>query len=149
MTKTEVSQSEQLVIFYDGLCPLCVAEMKQLDELDKDNRILFENVQTDDFEKRYPNINPHEANQILHGLYRQKLILGLDVTYQAWKIVGKKKWIAMLRWPIIRWFADKAYLVFAKHRYRISFLLTGKERLSLAECQQCQFGRCSVTKQDQ
>jgi predicted DCC family thiol-disulfide oxidoreductase YuxK len=33
-----------------------------------------------------------------------------------------------LRWPIISWFADRAYNFFARHRYTISYLLTGQKR---------------------
>jgi len=41
---------------------------------------------------------------------------------------------------IIRWFADRAYLYFARNRYRISELLTGQAR-----CEPCSRGdSCSL-----
>lgn len=40
---------------------------------------------------------------------------------------------APLRWPGIRIIADWGYLKFAKHRYTISYLLTGKKRT----CDRC------------
>ena len=42
------------------------------------------------------------------------MIFGSDVTHQAWRTVGRKPWLALLRWTIIRWFSDIAYRIFAK-----------------------------------
>ena len=126
-------QSSELIIFYDGGCPLCVKEMRHLKRLDKEGRIQFENVNEPDFSQRYPQVDVAKANQYLHGQVSSgDMIYGLDVTHEAWSLVGKGWIIAPLRWPIIRWFADKTYLFFARNRNRISKLLTGKER-----CAQC------------
>ncbi|WP_417438485.1 thiol-disulfide oxidoreductase DCC family protein [Idiomarina sp.] len=126
-------QSSKLVIFFDGGCPLCVKEMRHLRKLDEQRKIQFENINEPDFNQRYPAVDVVKANQYLHGQARSgEMIYGLDVTYAAWSQVGKGWMIAPLRWPVIRWFADKAYLFFARYRNRISKLLTGKER-----CSQC------------
>ncbi|WP_278357932.1 MULTISPECIES: thiol-disulfide oxidoreductase DCC family protein [Idiomarina] len=126
-------QNAQLIIFYDGGCPLCVKEMRHLKRLDKEGRIQFENVNEPDFSQRYPQVEVAKANQYLHGQVSSgEMIYGLDVTHEAWSLVGKGWIIAPLRWPVIRWFADKTYLFFARNRNRISKLLTGKER-----CAQC------------
>jgi len=126
-------QNAQLIIFYDGGCPLCVKEMRHLKRLDKEGRIQFENVNEPDFSQRYPQVEVAKANQYLHGQVSSgEMIYGLDVTHEAWSLVGKGWIIAPLRWPVIRWFADKTYLFFARNRNRISKLLTGEER-----CSQC------------
>ncbi|MGB2287813.1 MAG: DCC1-like thiol-disulfide oxidoreductase family protein, partial [Porticoccaceae bacterium] len=59
-----------------------------------------------------------------------------DVTYRAWVLVGKRKWVAVLRWPLIKGFADIGYLFFARNRYTISRLLTGQSR-----CDSCNIDR--------
>ena len=115
-----------LIIFYDGACPLCAKEMQSLKRHDVNNRICLEDVHQSDFEKRFPNIRIEQALSILHGQYNGELLYGLDVTYRAWSLVGKKWRVAWLRWPVIRYFADKAYLFFAKHRMKISSLFTSK-----------------------
>lgn len=136
-----------LTVFYDGSCPLCVAEMDQLRALNTQNHLRFENILAPDFSKRYPAIDPAAASNILHGMLREndtdneRLLLGLDVTHKAWSLVGKKRWIAVLRWPVIRWFADRAYLFFARNRYRLSFLFTGKSR-----CEPCSKGACNLPR---
>lgn len=122
-----------LTIFYDGGCPLCVKEMRHLRALDKARRIQFENINEADFRDRYPAINVEDANAYLHAQTADgEMLYGLDVTQAAWSQVGRGWMIAPLRWPIIKRIADKAYLAFAKHRNRLSKLLTGRER-----CEEC------------
>ncbi|WP_275540949.1 thiol-disulfide oxidoreductase DCC family protein [Idiomarina fontislapidosi] len=133
MDTHRTSHLGKVVIFYDGGCPLCVKEMRHLKQCDQHNTVVFENINADDFNRRYPNIDPVAANRFLHGIDKQgREIYGLDVTYAAWQAVGKGAYIAPLRWPGIRWVADRVYLLFAKHRNRISRWLTGQER-----CEQC------------
>jgi len=126
----------ELTIFYDGGCPLCAAEMRHLSRRDSASKIAYEDIYAADFSARFPQIDQQAADRILHGqLADGQLIFGLDVTYQAWVLVGKRKWVAILRWPIIKPIADLTYLFFAKHRNRISKLLTGQSR-----CDACSIG---------
>jgi predicted DCC family thiol-disulfide oxidoreductase YuxK len=130
-----VSMAE-LTIFYDGGCPLCAAEMRHLNSLNSAGKLAFENIYATDFGARFPHIDQSEADRILHGqLANGELIFGLDVTFNAWVLVGKRKWVAILRWPIIKHIADVSYLFFARHRYLISRLLTGQDR-----CESCAIG---------
>jgi predicted DCC family thiol-disulfide oxidoreductase YuxK len=48
-------------------------------------------------------------------------------------LVGKRHWVAILRWPLIKQVSHWVYLFFAKHRPRISKLLTGSERCEVCE----------------
>jgi predicted DCC family thiol-disulfide oxidoreductase YuxK len=127
----------ELRIFYDGGCPLCLAEMKHLLSLDIKQSIDLVDINQQGFEKKYPAINKQKADAILHGqLADGSIILGLDVTHKAWSLVGKGHWTSMLRWPLIRIFADLVYLIFAKYRHPLSRLFTGKSR-----CESCSLER--------
>lgn len=129
-----------LTIFYDGHCPLCAAEMQTLFQLDNQNLLLLEDIHAEDFAKRYPHIDPIEADRLLHGqLNDGTIIKGLDVTCLAWKLVGKHKWMQVLRWPVIRFFADIGYKFFARYRHQISSFITGKPR-----CASCLKDRCDL-----
>lgn len=127
---------ETLTIFYDGYCPLCVKEMRHLKRLDQFQKLNLVDVNEDDFSANYPEISVQDALTKLHGYLFQSdnknLVTGLDVTYHAWRMVGKGWLVAPLRWPIISWFSDRAYLWFAKHRLTISEWLTGQPR-----CERC------------
>ncbi len=122
-----------LTIFYDSTCPLCMAEMRELKRLDVAKRLRLEDLFASDFSDRYPHIDRQQAIAVLHGqLDDGDILLGLDCTRLAWSLVGQKKWLAVLRWPVIKPFADWAYLMFARHRARISRILTGQ-----ATCEPC------------
>jgi len=125
-----------LTIFYDSYCPLCSAEINQLKAYDSNNQLSFEDIHAVDFVQRYPYIDQVKANRILHGQQGDgQMLYGLDVTCMAWKTVGKHRWLSILRWPVIRWFSDSAYLLFARHRNTISSLVTSKNKDQ--NCQSC------------
>ena len=127
----------ELKIFYDGGCPLCLAEMKHLLRLDQYKKIDLVDINQQGFRAKYPNISRTKADQILHGqLADGSILLGLDVTHKAWSLVGKGKWTAIIRWPIIRLIADFFYLQFARHRHFLSRLITGQDR-----CESCSLER--------
>ena len=122
-----------LTLFFDSTCPLCAAEMRQLRSLDTAGRLCFADIYAEDFATCYPHIDVAAADRYLHGEYADgSMIYGLDVTCGAWRAVDRKRWLLILRWPIIRWFADIAYRLFARNRYTISYLLTGQKR-----CERC------------
>jgi predicted DCC family thiol-disulfide oxidoreductase YuxK len=125
----------KLRIFYDSLCPLCDAEMQHIKNRDIDDDIELQDLNQSDFSSKFPEIDFTLANRILHAQRPDgSIITGLDVTYEAWAVVGKEKWVSLLRCSLVKPFADKGYLFFAKHRYRISYLLTGKKRCESGSC---------------
>jgi len=116
-----------LTIFYDSICPLCVAEMDKLKQRDKDQKMAFVSLQEEGVAERFPELDMNKAMTILQGrLATGDYIEGLDVTHKAWSLVGKGYWTFVLRLPILRSFFDVIYRTFARHRYRISELITGK-----------------------
>jgi predicted DCC family thiol-disulfide oxidoreductase YuxK len=116
-----------MIIFYDASCPLCNAEMLQLKKADTEGKVTLEDLNAADFSNRFPHINKNSAMAILHAQNQAgDMIYGLDVTYQAWKTVGKHRWLFILRLPVIRIFADMGYRFFAKYRQPISRLLMPK-----------------------
>lgn len=122
-----------LTLFFDSTCPLCAAEMRQLELLDKDKKLRFEDLYADNFQARFPHIDVVAADRYLHAEYADgKMIYGLDVTCEAWSAVNRKRWLVALRWPVIKWFADLGYKLFARNRYAISYFLTGTRR-----CERC------------
>ena len=118
-----------LTVFYDGYCPLCVKEMKQLAKKDKQGYLAFYDINQKQLADEHPEIDFAKANAYLHAKTSDgQIVTGLDVTYLTWKLVGLGWVIAPLRWPIIRVVADKLYMLFANNRYRVSKWLTGKAR---------------------
>lgn len=111
----------KLTLFYDARCPLCSAEIDQLKRYDTQRQLMFEDINDKDFCGRFPHIDRRKADEILHGqLSTGEMLYGLDVTCLAWRTVGRHRWLAVLRWPVIRWPADLFYRVFARNRHKIS-----------------------------
>lgn len=127
----------QFTVFYDGGCPLCMAEMRQLMKRNTQQKLVFVDIHHPNFCNDFSELDRAALDAKIHGRWSNgKMLSGLDVTYTAWKQVGRGWIYAPLRWPIIRIFADYAYVFFARHRHRISYLLTGKNR--------CQNNSCKV-----
>ena len=127
--------SPTFTIFYDGDCPLCMAEMKHLMKRNTQQRLHFVDINHPSFVVSYPGLDRQALDARIHGRWSDgRTLTGLDVTYTAWKLVGKGWLYAPLRWPVIRWFADHAYIFFARHRHQISRLLTGKSRCDTGKC---------------
>ena len=123
-----------LTIFYDSHCPLCLVEMQHLKRFDEHKRIKLVDLHNDKLLESYPHINKQDAMRKLHAQQDNgDMLYGLDVTAIAWNLVGKYRFVKILRWPVIRLFSDLLYKLFAKYRDSISLLLTGKRR-----CKQCQ-----------
>lgn len=124
-----------MIIFYDKQCPLCNTEMQHLVKSDKHNVIRLEDLNAADFSDRFPTIDKDKAMNLLHAITDSgEMIYGLDVTYQAWKLVGKYPWLVVLRLPILRYFADAAYNFFAKHRQIISKILMPRSTCEGSQC---------------
>ncbi|MDG0969848.1 MAG: DUF393 domain-containing protein [Porticoccaceae bacterium] len=119
----------ELTLFFDGGCPLCAAEIDQLRKRDRLQKIAFEDIFAVGFTNRFPHISQAEADRILHGeLSDGRLIFGLDVTCLAWTLVGKSRWVRLLRWPVVKPVSDLLYTFFARHRHHISRLIMGRRR---------------------
>jgi predicted DCC family thiol-disulfide oxidoreductase YuxK len=124
----------KLRIFFDSHCPLCVKEMHLLTALDVNDNLAYTDIHAPNFQHEFPHIDPLKANTFLHAENdKGDMLYGLDVSCQAWALVNHYRWLKVLRWPVISWFADIAYRIFAKHRYTISYWLSGQGRCEACE----------------
>lgn len=112
--------------------------MNQLKRRNTEKKLAFVDIMQSSFSEEYPELDWQALNDRIHGMLEDgSMLIGLDATHKAWSLVGKGWLYAPLRWPLIRFFADKAYLVFARNRYRISYWLTGKKRAEYTESKEC------------
>ncbi|MDF2177780.1 DUF393 domain-containing protein [Aliiglaciecola sp. CAU 1673] len=123
----------KLTLFYDGNCPLCNFEVRHLRRWDSCDEIRFVDINNDEFTACYPDLDRAKLDAILHAQWANGTwVSGLDATLAVWRVVGKGGWIAPLRWPLIRPFADVLYGLFARYRHQ----LTG--RADISDCSKCQ-----------
>ncbi|NLS11910.1 DUF393 domain-containing protein [Vibrio sp. SM6] len=128
-------------LFYDDTCPLCVKKMSALKKRDTQQRLQLIPLGSEQA-KANPALDCRRAKETLHGLTPDhQWLLGLDALHQAWSLVGVPWLYGPLRWHWVRPLAERAYAYFARHRYRISKLLTG-----LARCFPCESQKDAKSK---
>jgi len=124
--KKEIKTAE-LILFFDGKCPLCTKEIALLERYDKNAKIQFEDINSKSFETKFPSIDLQEAGNVLHGqLLGGTIITGMDVTFMAWDLVERHRWLKLLNLPLVRPLTDWGYQIFARHRSKIANFLTRK-----------------------
>ena len=125
----------QLTIFYDSHCPLCMMEMQHLKKCDHEDRIKLIDLHENELEELYPYIDKEKAMKKLHAeLDSGEKLYGLDVTCKAWALVGKYRWLSVLRLPLIKPVADVLYRFFARYRGTLAYLITGKRHCNSNQC---------------
>ena len=101
-------------LYYDGACPLCSAEMKQLTKHKSDQICLVDIHQG----TLPPGKSTEDLLTVLHFKTADgQWLTGLDATVAVWAGTGLGKILSVLRWPLIKPVADGAYNMWARKRY--------------------------------
>ena len=82
--------SQKLTFLYDGLCPLCLREVKFLSNQDKLKFINFIDISDAKYDPtKFQNISYVKAMKNLHGILENgEILIGLDVLAYAYKLIG-------------------------------------------------------------
>ena len=112
---------QSLTIYYDGECPLCLAEIHFLKSRNKDRLIEFVDVAAAQYDEATHQLSCHLALAAMHGrLADGTLLKGIPVFTEAYR----RSDLPMLAWIFSRtWlepFLSAMYYVFAKYRHRLS-----------------------------
>lgn len=127
----EASTDHEIEAFYDGDCPLCVREIAWLRRLDKQERIKFTDIASEDFDPRTVGVDLQTLNSRMHGRLPDGTIIdGVEVFRRMYAAIGWKLPVAITRLPVVRQALDVAYSIFARNRLRF----TGR----------CSDGKCAV-----
>jgi predicted DCC family thiol-disulfide oxidoreductase YuxK len=108
-----------LTIYFDGDCPLCLAEIHLLKHHNHQGLLKFVSLQNlgaaDD------GIDCVQAMQSIHArLGDTQIITGPDVFFEAYKRTDLR-WVNVLfSFALVRFVYAKAYVFFAKYRHQIS-----------------------------
>ena len=118
----------KIKLLFDGLCPLCVREVKFLKHKDGDRGLIkFVDIATDDYDPAdNSGIDFETAMGGIHGvLANGEIIQNVEVFRQTYDILGIGWIYAITKLPFVGSFADWLYGVWADYR----LLLTGRENL--------------------
>jgi predicted DCC family thiol-disulfide oxidoreductase YuxK len=115
---------KKLTMFYDGLCPLCQAEIQFLSGRNQAGLLSFMDIHSDQYS---PEIVGVSCDQALASMYAQfedgKLIQGVEVFSAAYSRANLPKLAWLFSRPALKPFWNVGYRFFAKHRHAISSLL--------------------------
>lgn len=141
-----------MTLLYDGACVICRNEVAMLRRRDRHGRLRFVDIAAPGFDARawaaqagVPALpGAAELDARIHAVTAgREILVGLDVLRHAWRAAGLG-WIAgPLGWRALRPFAERAYLLFARHRHALSRRLA---RLWGREAGACASGACGINR---
>jgi predicted DCC family thiol-disulfide oxidoreductase YuxK len=121
-------------LYYDGQCPLCAAEIDQLQRI-RGEHLRLVDIHTLDGETACgdapcgdgvaaaaPEGAAPDRDSLLRTLHLQRAdgrwLRGADANVAAWDGTGRGRVLRVLRWPLLRHVVDLAYALWARWRYR-------------------------------
>jgi predicted DCC family thiol-disulfide oxidoreductase YuxK len=110
-----------LTLYYDGRCPLCLAEIHMLRARNRRGLLDFVDVSADGYDEAAHKVSCERALAEMHGrLATGELLTGVPVFAESYRRVGLEPlaWLLSIRWLEPAW--ALAYRVFARHRHAIS-----------------------------
>ena len=106
-------------LLYDGQCPFCRLEVRWLQRRDKRGRLVFEDISTPEFDASLYGLTREDVMGVMHGVFPDgRIVSKIEVFRQAYHAVGLGWLVGPIGWPVLRWFFDVLYALFA--RYRVS-----------------------------
>lgn len=111
-------------LLYDGECPLCQQEVRWLQRLNRSGRLAFEDVSSLSFDPSRYGATREELLRVIHGVFPDgRIVRKVAVFREVYRAVGYGWFLAPTGWPLLRWFFDKLYGLFALYRVPIGRLL--------------------------
>lgn len=121
MSLPDVQPGWKLKLLYDGLCPVCAWEMRQLARRDRDGRLAFEDIAADGFDPAAYGATIDDLVHVMHAVTPDgRLLRGPEVFIAAYRLVGLRWLAAALSFRPTRPLVNLGYRIFARIRPRLS-----------------------------
>ncbi|UXU92154.1 thiol-disulfide oxidoreductase DCC family protein [Burkholderia sp. S-53] len=113
--------SNELVLYFDGRCPLCVAQMRRLAAWNTRHRLAFVDIAAPGFDPAPLAVDLPALNRELHArLPDGRMLTGVDSILAAYTLVGRRWLVWPLRVPAVRDAFAPLYRRFARNRHAVS-----------------------------
>ena len=125
-----------LTLLYDGACPICAWEKRNLKRKDRYGRLGFIDIHVADFDPAQYGVTIQDLMGRMHGVTADgRLVIGVDALIESYRAVNW--WWAYAPLNLIpRSLANRGYAWFADHRYAIS------KRIGWMFGPNCDTGQC-------
>ncbi|WP_175835035.1 thiol-disulfide oxidoreductase DCC family protein [Burkholderia anthina] len=132
--------SSELVLYFDGRCPLCAAEIRRLGAQDTRHRLAFVDIAEPGFDPAPLGVDLCALNRELHArLPDGRMLTGMDSIVAAYTLVGRRGLVWLLRAPAVRDVFASLYRRLARNRYVVSRWL-GHRAEAHCDAQACGIG---------
>ncbi len=106
-----------LILFYDGLCPLCSREMDHYRKRVKDGSVSFVDITDPTFDAAPHGLDLARLHRVMHVKVGDEVRSGMDAFLAIWDVVPGYRWLAWLaRLPGIHVLMTAGYHLFARVR---------------------------------
>ncbi len=131
MTDPTADRIDEIEVFLDGGCPLCVGEIRLTRFWDRCGRIKFTDIHDASFVAANVGKSHGELMARMHGCLRDGTwVTGVEVFRRMYAAVGFGPLVWISRRPVIRHVLDIGYTIFARNRLWITA--------------RCESGMCSL-----
>lgn len=132
--------SSELILYFDGRCPLCTAEIRRLGARDTRHRLAFVDIAEPGFDPAPLGVDLSALNRELHArLPDGRMLTGMDSIVAAYALVGRRGLVWLLRAPAVRDAFAPLYRRLARNRYVVSRWL-GYHAEAHCDAQACGIG---------
>ena len=142
-----------LTLLYDAQCPVCSLEMDHLRERCQDGRLLFVDIAQPGFDAAAYGLTLEALDAEIHAIRPDGSVFkGVEVLRLAYAAAGLGWVLRPTGWAPLRPAFDWGYLLFARHRRRISaaaaplidVIRAQRARRVAKAMRECRAGACSV-----
>lgn len=122
-------QTDKMMIFYDGNCPICCAKRDFLQRRDRHKKLAFTDIRASDFQGSEIPVAIDVLEREIHSIRPDGRILrGMEVIRAAYQEIGLGWLVKPTGWPLLRPLFDRLYAWIARNRTRISNFLKPRKR---------------------
>jgi len=113
--------SSELVLYFDGRCPLCAAQIRRLGARDTRQRLAFVDIAGPGFDPSPLGVDLPALNRELHArLPDGRMLTGVESILAAHALTGRRWLVRLLRVPVVRSALAPLYRRFARNRHAVS-----------------------------
>lgn len=110
----------KLTLLYDGSCPLCAWEHRNLASRDRKGHLAFINIQAPDFDPQKYDVTKEALLARMHGITPDgHMLVGAETLIASYRAVGWW-WVYLPLRILPRCLVERGYNWFAAHRHVIS-----------------------------
>lgn len=128
---------DSFTLLFDSECPFCRLEVQWLQRRDRHGRLGAIDIAAPGFDPSRFGLTRERVHARLHGVTATgEVIEGMAAIRAAWRAAGLGWVMAPTAWPVLRWFADAGYWLFARYRVPLGRLFGRR----------CAGDRCQVSR---